>query len=206
MGTSATPTADAFRQRYRSLTEPELLSLCRRADLTAEALEALAAVIHERGMVFEADWVQVREHSLLEDHPFPKVYFARRLNADTFDGVLAFALLTLPMLLVSSNAASLPDAVRRLGIVGVPAAILYGLFRDAVGRGSSFGKRVLGLRLVDLRTGELCSASRVWLRNITDVVPILNLIDFILMCVDTRGQKLMDKHLRTQLVDRRDLQ
>ena len=32
-------------------------------------------------------------------------------------------------------------------------------------------------------------------------MPIINLIDFILMCIDPRGQKLMDKWLGIQLVE-----
>jgi hypothetical protein len=32
---------------------------------------------------------------------------------------------------------------------------------------------------------------------------VVNVIDFIMMCVDKRGQKLMDKLLKIQVVDRR---
>jgi len=55
--------------------------------------------------------------------------------------------------------------------------------------------------MMDLRTGKPCSARSPWARNVCDVVPILNLIDFVMMCIDVRGQKLMDKRLQVQLVD-----
>jgi len=33
------------------------------------------------------------------------------------------------------------------------------------------------------------------------VVPIINVIDFIMMCVDRRGQKIMDRWLQLQVVE-----
>lgn len=197
-------TSDDLRRRYQALRQSELIDRYRSAaDLRPEARKVLAAVMHEKGIfVPENVVVDGREDGAAEGQRFPKVYFARRLNADTLDGVLGLALLTVPMMLVSSHAASLPEAVRRLGIAGVPAGILYGVFRDAIGKGTSMGKRTLGLRLVDLRTGDACSARHTRWRNILDLVPVLNLIDFILMCVDARGQKIMDKQLGIQLIDR----
>ena len=60
----------------------------------------------------------------------------------------------------------------------------------------------MGLTIICLVDGRRCSAQHVWARNLLDVVPIVNLIDFIMMCVDRRGQKIMDKWLRLQVVER----
>jgi hypothetical protein len=56
---------------------------------------------------------------------------------------------------------------------------------------------------MDLQTGMPCVGRRVWARNVLDPVPILDLIDFVLMCLDSRGQKIMDKVLQTQVVEKR---
>jgi len=86
-------------------------------------------------------------------------------------------------------------------IVAVPAAILYTVFRDAAGGGVSLGKRALGLTIIRLVDGRRCTARHVWARNLLDVVPIINVIDFIMMCVDRRGQKIMDRWLQLQVVE-----
>ena len=192
-----------LRRRYRGMRDSELIDLYQRAadDLQPEAKDVLASIMHEKGIFVPSDPTAERRAASAADARFPKVYFARRLNADTLDGVLGIALLVIPMLLVSSRAELLPDPVCRLAIVGLPAAILYTIFRDAIGKGTSLGKRAMGLRLVDLQTGAPCSARSVRWRNVLDLVPFLNLIDFVLMCVDARGQKIMDKQLRLQLVD-----
>lgn len=132
-----------------------------------------------------------------------KAPFGRRLNADTVDGVIALALMLVPIFLVASIAEYLPNSFQHLGVVGLLAALLYILLRDAVGGGASPGKKLMRLKLIDLRTGNACAFSRLCLRNVTDFVPVLNTIDFIIMCVDKRGQKLMDKLLRIQVVDSR---
>jgi uncharacterized RDD family membrane protein YckC len=84
-------------------------------------------------------------------------------------------------------------------MAGIPLALIYLIFRDSIGRGTSLGKRALGLSLVDLRTGQPCDGRRVLARNIIDIIPVIDLIDFVLTCVDENGQKMMDKVLGTQV-------
>ena len=131
----------------------------------------------------------------------PKVVLPRRVKADVVDDAIAAAILFGPLLLGQALVGSVPDPLLRVTIAGIPAGILYFVFRDAVGGGTSFGKRALGLRIIRLADGRRCTPGQVWARNLLDVVPILNLIDFVLMCVDRRGQKLMDKWLRIQVVE-----
>jgi len=79
----------------------------------------------------------------IDESRFPKVPFARRVNADTADGVLAIVVMLAPMFLIGANADSLPAGLERLGILGVPLALFYLVFRDAVGRGASLAKDFL---------------------------------------------------------------
>ncbi len=46
--------------------------------------------------------------------------------------------------------------------------------------------------MIDLRSRAPCAAKQV---HPLDPIPILDVIDFAPMCVDRRGQKLMDKVL-----------
>src|SRR5215831_2268331 len=130
-------------------------------------------------------------------HYGPRVVLPRRVKADLVDEAIAAAILFGP--LGQALAGSVPDLLLRVTIVAIPAAILYAVFRDAVGGGASLGKRALGLTIICLVDGRRCSAQHVWARNLLDVVPIVNLIDFIMMCVDRRGQKIMDRRLRLQV-------
>lgn len=84
----------------------------------------------------------------------------------------------------------------------IPGGILYIVFRDSVGTGTNLGKRWLGLQVIDLQTGMPCVSRRVWVRNVLDPIPILDVIDFVLMCLDLRGQKIMDKVLQTQVAEK----
>jgi hypothetical protein len=67
------------------------------------------------------------------------------------------------------------------------------------------GKRALGLRLIRLKDGKPCAPGHVWARNLLDPIPVIGLVDFVWMCVDKHGQKLMDRKLRTQVVEISDL-
>jgi uncharacterized RDD family membrane protein YckC len=106
-----------------------------------------------------------------------------------------------PLYLTYAAADYLPEPFHRLSIVGIPLAIIYVIFRDSFGKGTSLGKRVLGLVIVDLRTGQPCNWRRVLARNVIDPIPVVDLLDFLLTCLDERGQKIMDKVLETQVTE-----
>ena len=134
-------------------------------------------------------------------HYAPKAALPRRIKADLVDGAIAAVILVVPVLVGQVLSDVVPDAGLRLFALGIPAAIVYSLFRDAAAGGTSLGKRALGLRVIALEDGRPCRARRVWARNLLDPIPIVGLVDFIWMCVDRHGQKLMDKLFRTQVVE-----
>jgi uncharacterized RDD family membrane protein YckC len=131
----------------------------------------------------------------------PTVVLPRRIKADLVDGAITAAIFIVPVLVGQAVSDVVPDAGLRLFALGIPAAIVYSVFRDAAARGTSLGKRVLGLRVIALEDGMPCRARRVWARNLLDPIPIVGLIDFIWMCVDRHGQKLLDRLFRTQVVE-----
>ena len=139
--------------------------------------------------------------STAQRHYGTKVVLPRRVKADVVDDAISAAILFGPLLLGQALVGSVPDALLRVTIVAFPAGILSFVFRDVVGGGTSYGKRALGLKIIRLADGRRCTSRHVWARNLLDVIPIVNLIDFVLMCVDRRGQKLMDKWLRLQVIE-----
>jgi uncharacterized RDD family membrane protein YckC len=135
------------------------------------------------------------------DHYGPRVILPRRIKADLLDGLIAAAIFLGPLLLGQALTGTVPGAYLRPLALSIPIAIGYSLLRDAVGGGTSLGKRLLGLRVIRAEDGRACTAGRVWTRNLLDVIPILDVVDFVAMCLDARGQKLMDRRLRTQVVE-----
>jgi hypothetical protein len=139
-----------------------------------------------------------------ERHYGPKVILPRRIKADLVDGAIATTIVLCPLLVGQGLTGIVPDSLLRSLMLGIPAAIGYSMFRDSLGRGTSLGKRLIGLRLIRLEDGKPCGPRRVWSRNLLDLVPLVDSIDFLLMCFDEHGQKLMDKELQTQLVEQSD--
>lgn len=133
---------------------------------------------------------------------FKKVILPRRIKADALDGAIAALLMLLPLFGIYALSDYLPKLLHRLSVVGIPVALIYVIFRDSIGKGTSLGKRGLGLIIVDLRSGQPCNGKRVLARNIIDIIPLVDLADFLLMCIDKKGQKIMDKVLGTQATER----
>jgi RDD family len=133
---------------------------------------------------------------------YPKVILPRRFKTDAVDSVIATVIMLVPIFAVTAIGDLLPSWLQALPLIGIPGAILYIIFRDAAGMGTSAGKRALRFRIIDLRTELSCSGRRGWARNVLDPIPILDVIDFVMMCLDSRGQKIMDKVLQTQVVEK----
>jgi uncharacterized RDD family membrane protein YckC len=130
-----------------------------------------------------------------------KVILPRRMMADLIDGMIAIAIILVPVLVADDLSEVLPDSILRIAILGIPLGILYEVFRDWVGRGTSLGKRALGLTIISVEQGRPSRGSEVWTRNLLDLVPVWSFGDFISMCVDPHGQKFMDKRLKIQLIE-----
>ncbi len=75
----------------------------------------------------------------------------------------------------------------------------YWLFRDGLNGGRSYGKKFMGLKVV--KDGAPATFKDSLLRNITLVVPLLNLVDLILGLVDADGKRIGDKIANTQVVE-----
>ncbi len=91
-------------------------------------------------------------------------------------------------------------------LLGGAWAILYTLFKDGLGSGQSLGKRLLGLRVVKLETGEPCTFGVSALRNLTLIVQHLVphvgfLIEPIATLAQAKGQRLGDLLANTQVIE-----
>ncbi|MFH0863105.1 MAG: RDD family protein [Candidatus Altiarchaeota archaeon] len=85
-------------------------------------------------------------------------------------------------------------------LAGILSLVAYVLLKDGLPGGMSVGKRLMKLRVVR-SDGSKCDPMSSALRNVTLLVPILNLIELVLAIADREGRRIGDKIARTQVVE-----
>ena len=122
--------------------------------------------------------------------PYTKVDVWKRLLAAFIDGVPAVA----AWLLYRNTGA----------LWGAAGAMVYLLLRDGIG-GQSLGKLLLGLVVVNVRTGHLCSWKDSVLRNAFVLIPGANVVAIFLESItiirDRQGNRLGDRLAQTQVIE-----
>jgi hypothetical protein len=122
--------------------------------------------------------------------PYAKVDVWKRLLAAWIDGMPAVA----AWFLYRSSGSWL----------GVAVVAVYVLLRDSIG-GQSLGKLVVGLVVVNVRTGGLCTWKESVLRNVFALIPGANLVapflEMLTIIRDPQGQRLGDRLAQTQVVE-----
>jgi RDD family protein len=87
---------------------------------------------------------------------------------------------------------------------GAAVAVLYLLLRDGIG-GQSLGKLLVGLVVVNVQTGRLCTWRESALRNVFALIPGANVVAIFLESVtlirDPQGQRLGDRLAQTQVIE-----
>ena len=115
-----------------------------------------------------------------------------RLAGQFFDGIVGGALLIAG--LAASTVAKTPGfAVIAAGVLW---SIVYNLFADGLKDGQSIGKRQLGTRVVDAKTGAPCTYGQSFVRN---AFQILGPLDWIFIFGEER-QRLGDKVAGTVVI------
>jgi uncharacterized RDD family membrane protein YckC len=122
--------------------------------------------------------------------PYAKVDVGKRLLAAWVDGMPAIA----AWLLYRSTES----------LWGPAVATLYLLLRDGIG-GQSLGKLLVGLVVVNVQTGQLCTWKESAQRNVFVLIPGANLVAIFLESItivrDPQGQRLGDRIAQTQVIE-----
>lgn len=114
-----------------------------------------------------------------------------RFVAQILDSVFAITPLIVVMFL--------PEAFAELLILpALGFCVGYVIFADALPGGQSYGKRMLGIVVVDKRSGRPCSAWQSFLRN--SMLGLLGFFDWVFILGD-RHQRLGDMAASTIVVD-----
>jgi len=117
----------------------------------------------------------------------------QRLAAQFLDGLVA----AIPAIVGFCITMLLTRAGIILIVVGVLFALLYTLLADGLEGGQSFGKRIVGIRVVSADTGAPCTFGQSFLRNL--LLSFLGPIDWIFIFGERR-QRLGDKAAGTIVI------
>ena len=100
----------------------------------------------------------------------------KRLSARFIDGVITFPVGYAMMLLTSmiTSADSLVPLIPMYGFL-----IIYGLFADGMFVGQSVGKKLMKLRVVGIETNEPCSYQQSFVRNVTGIFWLIDLVPLL---------------------------
>jgi len=118
-----------------------------------------------------------------------------RWVAQVVDSLIALALLFALVFLASMAPGGVTVVFSIAGLLLFAGYILFG---DALPEGQSFGKRMMGIAVVDQRTGAPCSAWQSFLRNV--MLAILGLFDWIFIFGE-KHQRLGDMAAGTIVID-----
>jgi uncharacterized RDD family membrane protein YckC len=157
---------------------------------------------------------------------YPKAPLGKRILAYLVDSVIAFLpmiILSLPFVSQISNAMTGgfyfdSPLMIPIVIIGLVWSLIYFLLRDSFGNGQSWGKKMMGLMVVNLVDNSSCSKGKSAIRNVIgwlialvlSWIPVINslsgLIEPIVAISHGKGHRIGDMLAKTQVIDLDDYQ
>jgi uncharacterized RDD family membrane protein YckC len=119
-----------------------------------------------------------------------------RLAGQFLDAIIAFAPFLILVLLSASDEEPAPFIVT-LWMIALLFGVAYVFLADALPDGQSFGKRILGIAVVDQHTGRPCSPWQSFVRNL--LLAVLGILDWVFI-FGGRRQRLGDMAAGTVVV------
>jgi uncharacterized RDD family membrane protein YckC len=127
----------------------------------------------------------------MQDLPYASRF--SRLIGQILDGFV-----TAGPLILAAIFASFSDTLGTIVFIAAIAwSVYYYFFADGFSGGQSFGKRALGMHVIDAKTGAPCSYGQSFLRNL--LLAILGPIDWIFIFGE-RHQRLADMAAGTVVI------
>ncbi len=172
-----------------------------------------------------------REESSFQPFPFmrtyPKAGVGARFIASLIDSFIILGLMLIPIAIFFFGFAMLEESNRytgygsssSAGTAGIAVALfivalifyvaimVYAYIKDGFGEGQSPGKKMMGIRVINVNTGMPCTKMESFLRALTSgfvasLLPILGIfIDPIMILASADGKKVGDKFANTQVIN-----
>lgn len=91
-----------------------------------------------------------------------------------------------------------------LGGLAMLWGLVYTLVRDGFGRGQSWGKKIMGLMVVDITTNEPCTMGKSVLRNVIFFAlgfVGFSFVEYLIPLFQGKGARLGDMVAKTQVIE-----
>jgi len=187
-------TTSELKANLGALSSEQLLGRRAKSGLTEAAEAVIDQLLSERGVTQEQKAIvtaQVKATAEKEEKVKSSLAsLGQRLGGQLIDTCIAFAFLFAGVL------ASKPGAGGAASF-GALVFIAYLLLADAMPNGQSWGKKLVGIRVVDARTGNSCSILQSAGRNL--LLLILGVIDWLFI-LGPKHQRLGDMAANTVVV------
>ena len=207
------PTIDELRARYGRYSDTELQSLLTASadGLTPEARQALGEEAVRRGLPLSpaiATAPLVRPPSSPDSvWHYPKARIGVRLLAyliDMWIGILMPVIAAAIGFFAAHGKLSTINGL--LLISSVIWAVYYNFTKDGHDNGRSYGKRAMGLMVVNIKTNQPCtvgeSSLRALMLGVLNAAPFVgSLIEPLVMLVQQDGRRIGDMVAGTQVID-----
>lgn len=147
------------------------------------------------------------QFSAIAPTAYPKAALGRRFVASFIDGLVAAApILVAGLALGIAGEGAQVVALPLLGIGGI-WSLWYGLTKDGNGRGAGYGKRAMGLTVVQ-QSGQPCTKGQSAIRQLVmaawGLIPLVGwLVEPIVLIVRPDGKRTGDLLVGTQVTDAR---
>ncbi|WP_244881389.1 RDD family protein, partial [Vibrio cidicii] len=119
----------------------------------------------------------------------------RRYCGQFLDLIISWLLLLLLLLMFLLN--EMGSSREQTDFISILVSAIYLIFSDALPRGQSVGKLMLGMSVIDKESGEYCSLWQSFIRNILN--PLIGLIDAIFI-LSRKRQRIGDLAANTIVV------
>lgn len=196
--------SEMLKANYEKMHADNLIEIKLKGGLTEEAEKILDEELIKRNINAEqiknyvdSDVANYKPEDFAEGITLGKLANAgRRYVAQMVDQIIAICMAIL--------GAYIWGIIGIKGEFGIVIILLiyasYILFNDAMPNGQSVGKKLLSIKVVNKNSGEDCSASESFIRNITTVIPILSFIDAV-MILGRKRQRMGDKMANTLVIN-----
>ena len=161
-----------FIEYYNSLTTDELLEIKSKDTLEEEAKEALEEVFTSRGVNSDEeikDFV-IENYSRTVSNRHLLAPLVARFCAKLLDSVISWLLFFIPSILVGHNSEFRSSIV----LMGIVAFLIFILFKDSLPNGQSPGKSFMGIKVINEISGNPCSPSESFFRNLALLLGIID--------------------------------
>ncbi|HEY5405690.1 MAG TPA: RDD family protein [Ginsengibacter sp.] len=163
----------------------------------------------------QSSYNQQMSQNLPSNQKYPKASLGNRFIAALLDGLITVGL-SIPAIIflvagLNKNDSYNNDGAGVLIIIAILfyfIPVVYGLIKDGLGQGQSWGKSPLDLMVVNLDNNTPCDKGKSFFRNfisaLVSIIPFIGwLIEPIMVLATNDGRKLGDKAANTQVIDKK---